>query len=121
MSTHKKAPAMVQHGEGQTSEAENLSNGVNSIQQSNRCQAPARDDRAARSAPEGAPALPGGPEGGAAALPCLRDNNSNKSDLPSSGSSLVEHAVDGDEDAPAQVIKWDESGRVLIQQGDTQV
>lgn len=72
----KKAPAMLQHGEGQTSEAVNLSNGVDSIQPTNCCQAPARDDRAARSAPEGAPALPGGPEGGAAALPRLKKNNS---------------------------------------------
>ncbi|QYY35265.1 replication endonuclease [Ruficoccus sp. ZRK36] len=76
MSTHKKAPAMRQHGEGQTSEAENLSNGADYIRPTSSCQAPARDDEAARSTPEGVPALPGGPEGGAAALPCLKKNNS---------------------------------------------
>ena len=67
---------MRQRVEGPTPEPENLSNGVDDAQPTSGRQALSGAAGAARSAPEGAPALPGGPEGGAAALPCLEYNNS---------------------------------------------
>ncbi|MDP0497441.1 MAG: hypothetical protein Q7Q73_14665 [Verrucomicrobiota bacterium JB024] len=76
---------------------------------------------AARSAPEGAPALPGGPQGGAAALPCLKNNNSTETLFSRVENGSVKDYCKQPDDSPVKVIKYDSHGRHLVEFDDVQM
>lgn len=67
---------MRQHGEGPKTITRECQVASDEISKGPTRQAHQGPDGAARAAPGGAPALPGGPQGGEAALPCLNSGNS---------------------------------------------
>lgn len=125
MSLKNEALTVRQHSEGQITVTNGCQVASDEISKGWTRQAHEGQAGAARSTLEGVPALPGGPQGGEAALPCLKSNNSI---IPSfyrvEGDSLEDHCKK-DENSRVRLVKTDSNGRQLMEikdaGGDVQI
>lgn len=76
---------------------------------------------AARSTPEGVPALPDDAQGGAAALPCLNINNSTEPQFYKVEHDSLLNDCAKEDDNGVKVIKHDSNGRTLVEIDGAQI